>query len=95
MMSLNCEEIDAREEELLAELERLRVAGGYDLTALLVTNPLGEGRERILLKGEAWIVEKAFNVAVKNSTCTVPRVLSRKKDLIPAIGQALSMGQGK
>jgi len=95
MMSLDCEEIDAREEELLAELERLRASGGYDLTALLVTNPLGEGRERILLKGEAWIVEKAFNVAVKNSTCTVPRVLSRKKDLIPAIGHALSMGQGR
>ena len=95
MMSLDCEEIDAREEELLAELERLRAANGYDLTALLITNPLGEGRERILLKGETWIVEKAFNVKVEAGSCIVPRVLSRKKDLIPAIGQALSMSQGR
>ncbi len=95
MMSLDCEEIDAREQELLAELERLRAANGYDLTALLITNPLGEGRERILLKGETWIVEKAFNVKVEAGTCIVPRVLSRKKDLIPAIGQALSMSQGR
>lgn len=95
MMSLDCEEIDAREEDLLAELERLRAANGYDLTALLITNPLGEGRERILLKGETWIVEKAFNVKVEAGTCIVPRVLSRKKDLIPAIGQALSMSQGR
>jgi manganese-dependent inorganic pyrophosphatase len=95
MMSLDCTEIDAREKELLDELERLRKAGNYDLTALLVTNPLGKGQERILLRGETWIVEKAFGVTVTNGACTVPRVMSRKKDFIPAIGQALSLGQGR
>jgi len=93
MMSLDCAEIDAREKELLAELERLRKAHNYDLTTLLITNPLGKGHERILLKGETWIVEKAFNVKVVNDTCVVPRVMSRKKDFIPAIGQVLSMGR--
>ena len=93
MMSLDCAEIDLRERELVAELERLRVAHNYDLTVLLVLNPLGKVQERILLRGQAWIVEKAFGVTVVNDTCTVPRVMSRKKDFIPAIGQALSMGQ--
>ncbi|MGO9691145.1 MAG: putative manganese-dependent inorganic diphosphatase [Syntrophobacteraceae bacterium] len=93
MMSLDCAEIDARERELVAELERLRSENGYDLVALLVLNPLGKGQERILLRGETWIVEKAFNVKVVNDTCTVYRVMSRKKDFIPAIGQVLSMGQ--
>jgi manganese-dependent inorganic pyrophosphatase len=92
MMSLDCAEIDARERELVGELERLRVSNGYDLTVLLVLNPLGKGQERILLRGETWIVEKAFNVKVVNDTCTVYRVMSRKKDFIPAIGQVLSMG---
>jgi manganese-dependent inorganic pyrophosphatase len=92
MMSLDCAEIDARERELVDELERLRSANNYALTALLVLNPLGKGQERILLRGETWIVEKAFNVKVVNDTCTVPRVMSRKKDFIPAIGQVLSMG---
>lgn len=95
MMSLDCSEIDARERELVAELERLRTANNYALVALLVLNPLGKGQERILLRGETWIVEKAFNVKVVNDTCTVHRVMSRKKDFIPAIGQALSMGQGR
>jgi manganese-dependent inorganic pyrophosphatase len=95
MMSLDCAEIDARERELVAELERLRSANGYDLVVLLVLNPLGKGQERILLRGEAWIVEKAFDVTVANDTCTVPRVMSRKKDFIPAIGQVLSMGRGR
>jgi manganese-dependent inorganic pyrophosphatase len=93
MMSLDCAEIDARERELVGELERLRTTNNYDLTALLVLNPLGKVQERILLRGETWIVEKAFNVKVVNDTCTVPRVMSRKKDFIPAIGQVLSMGQ--
>jgi manganese-dependent inorganic pyrophosphatase len=93
MMSLDCAEIDSRERELVNELERLRTANNYDLTVLLVLNPLGKGQERILLRGETWIVEKAFNVKVANDTCTVYRVMSRKKDFIPAIGQVLSLGQ--
>jgi manganese-dependent inorganic pyrophosphatase len=95
MMSLDCAEIDARERELVEELERLRLANNYDLTALLVLNPLGKVQERVLLRGETWIIEKAFNVKVVNDTCTIPRVMSRKKDFIPAIGQVLSMGQGR
>jgi manganese-dependent inorganic pyrophosphatase len=95
MMALDCEEIAAREPELLEELERLRLANKYDLAVLLVLNPLGKKQERILVRGEAWIVEKAFNVAVAQGTCTVPRVLSRKKDFIPAIGQVLSLGRSR
>ena len=93
MMSLDCAEIDMRERELVGELERLRVANNYDLTALLVLNPLGKVQERILLRGETWIVEKAFNVKVVNDTCIVPWVMSRKKDFIHAIGQVLSTGR--
>ena len=93
MMVLDCKDIDLREEEILAELERTRVSNGYDLTVLLVTNPLSSSHERVLLSGETWIVEKAFNVEVEGGTCILPRVMSRKKDFIPAIGQALSMGR--
>jgi manganese-dependent inorganic pyrophosphatase len=93
MMVLDCEDIDRREEDILSELERLRTSGGYDLTVLLVTNPLSASYERVLLSGETWMVEKAFNVKVENGTCILPQVMSRKKDFIPAIGQVLSMGR--
>ncbi len=93
MMVFDCEQIDLRESELLDELERIRIANGYDLTALLVTNPLSAQQERVLLKGETWVVEKAFGVKVKDDTCILPRVMSRKKDFIPAIGQALSLSR--
>lgn len=91
MMVLDCNEIDLREDDLLAELERLRVTNGYDLTALLVTNPVSSSHERVLLKGDVWMVEKAFKIKVEDDTCILPRVMSRKRDFIPALGQALSM----
>lgn len=93
MMVLDCKDIDLREEDLLEELERLRVSGGYDLTVLLVTNPISSSHERVLVKGELWMVEKAFDVKVEEGTCILPRVMSRKKDFIPGLGQALSMSR--
>ena len=92
MMVLDCEKVDWIAPALLAELERIRVAGSYDLTVLLITNPLLASYERVFVRGEEWIVEKAFNIKIENSTCILPRVMSRKKDFIPALGQALSMG---
>ena len=92
-MILECKDIDLREEEILAELERIRVSNGYDLTVLLVTNPLSSSHERVFLSGETRIVEKAFNVQVEGNTCILQRVMSREKDFIPAIGQALSVGR--
>ncbi|TAN41892.1 MAG: putative manganese-dependent inorganic diphosphatase [Nitrospirae bacterium] len=94
MMVLDCKDIDLREGDLLEELERLRQANGYDLTVLLVTNPISSSHERVLVKGEVWMVEKAFSVKVEDGTCILPRVMSRKKDFIPSIGQALSMSRG-
>ncbi len=88
-MVLDCEEIDLREKEILDELERLRVANNYFMIALLVMNPLIATYERVFVRGEAWVVEKAFDVKVVDDTCILPRVLSRKKDFIPAIGRAL------
>lgn len=91
MMVMNCEDLYVREEELIAELERLRAANSYNLAVLLVTNPIYSKQERVLVRGEHWIIEKAFGVKVEDDRCVLPNVLSRKKDFIPAIGLALSM----
>jgi manganese-dependent inorganic pyrophosphatase len=85
MMVLDCEEIDIREAELLEELERLRILNSYDLAALLVTNPLSSANERILMKGEKWLVEKAFNLKFEGDVGILPGVL--RKRFYPAIGQ--------
>lgn len=89
MMVLNCEEIDLREAELLEELDRLRQEKNYDLTVMLVTNPLNAEFERVLATGETWIIEKAFKCQIKEGTCRIPGVMSRKRDFIPAVGKVL------
>ncbi len=89
MMVLDCDEIDSMEEDLLIELERMRSSHDYDLTVLLVTNPLSSKQERVFLKGETWLIEKAFNVKVEGDTCVLPGIISRKKNFIPAIGEVL------
>jgi len=86
---LNCEEIDLREAELLEELDRLRQEKNYDLTVMLVTNPLNAEFERVLASGETWIIEKAFKCEIEEGTCRIPGVMSRKKDFIPAVGKVL------
>lgn len=90
MMVIDCEEIDLREAELLEELDRLRQEKSYDLTVMLVTNPLNAEFERVLASGETWIIEKAFPACeLKDGTCRIPGVMSRKKDFIPAVGKVL------
>ncbi|MFA5810103.1 MAG: putative manganese-dependent inorganic diphosphatase, partial [Thermoleophilia bacterium] len=89
MMVLNCEEIDLREAELLEELDRLRREKNYDLTVMLVTNPLNAEFERVLASGETWIIEKAFSCVIIAGVCRIPGVMSRKRDFIPAVGKVL------
>lgn len=92
MMVLNCEEIELREDEILEELHRLQETEGYDLSVMLVTNPLNVAHERIIAAGETWIIDKAFDIDCSDGTCRVPVVLSRKKDFIPAVGKVLGSG---
>ena len=75
--------------DILDELNRLQKSKGYDLTVLLVTNPLNAAHERVLSAGETWIIEKAFDVECVDGICRIPRVLSRKRDFIPAVSRVL------
>jgi manganese-dependent inorganic pyrophosphatase len=93
MMVPDYNEIDNLKEAILSELEKLRIINKYDLTVLLVTNPVSSSNEYVFLRGETWIVEKAFDVKVKDGTCILPCVMSRKKDFIPAIGHILSFAE--
>ena len=91
MMVLDCEAIELREAEILEELKRLRDTEGFDLTVMLVTNPLNVAHERVIAAGETWIIDRAFDVDCSDGTCRIPAVLSRKKDFIPAVGKVLGV----
>ena len=85
VMVIDKEEINAKEAAIMSEMEVLFAEKGYDLVALLITNPLEQG-ETVFVKGDKRIIEKAFDVVVENGKCHIPKTLSRKKEFIPKIG---------
>ncbi len=92
IMVLDEHEIETKKDALKQEMERLRKAKRYDLLAFLITNPLKKG-EKVLVKGDKQIIERAFEVEVEDDECLLPGTMSRKKDFIPAIGYFCSTSE--
>jgi manganese-dependent inorganic pyrophosphatase len=73
-----------RRPELLAELERVREQAGYALFALMITDIVAKGTE-LLVAGDTALVERAFDVAAVDGVLDLPGVMSRKKQVAPAL----------
>ena len=79
----------ARKEDILAELQKQKSEKKYDLILLMVTNVLKEGTE-LLFAGDPDIIRNAFSAEaedVHDSHVFLPKVLSRKKQIVPALSQ--------
>ena len=81
---VNSEHILARKEEFLAEMEKTRKEKGYSLMLLMLTDVLLEGTQLIYL-GDEETIRMAFSPDAKNNVVFLPRVMSRKKQIIPAL----------
>ena len=73
-----------RKDELLAALQNLCDENGYDFSALMVTD-ITEGGTQLLCVGDCSYVEKAFDASPQNGTIDLPGVMSRKKQVAPAL----------
>lgn len=73
-----------RKDELLAALKDLRDENGYDFSALMVTD-ITEGGTQLLCVGDCSPVEKAFDARPQNGVIDLPGVMSRKKQVAPAL----------
>lgn len=76
-------------EEMLTYMNNKAENGNFDLLLLLLTDILNEGSQ-ILAVGNTNIVEKTFNVTLKDNTAFLPGVLSRKKQVIPPITNVIT-----
>ena len=56
----------------------------YSLMLLMLTDVLLEGTQLIYL-GDEETIRQAFSPDAKNNTVFLPRVMSRKKQIIPAL----------
>ena len=74
----------ARKSDFLALMERELVNRGYDMMLLMLTDVLKEGTT-LLAVGDLETVEHAFNVKVRDHAAFLPGVISRKKQVVPAL----------
>ena len=81
---VNSEHILRRKDEFLAEMEKTRKEKDYSLMLLMLTDVLLEGTQLIYL-GDEDAIRMAFSPDAKNNVVFLPHVMSRKKQVIPAL----------
>jgi len=79
---------DTMKEALFDDLKALKEEGGRHTTMLLLTDILKEGSQLLVASDDESIIEKAFDVKLENSQIWLPKVLSRKKQVIPFLEKA-------
>ena len=73
-----------RKEQFLELMRKKARKEGYSMLILMLTDVLLEGTQ-IIYVGDDEIVQQAFNVTPRDNTVFLPRVMSRKKQVIPML----------
>lgn len=81
---VNSAHIMERKEEFLAQMRETMKEKKYSLMLLMLTDVLREGTQLIYL-GDEETIRQAFSAEAKNNTVFLPQVMSRKKQIIPAL----------
>jgi len=74
---------DDMKEELFEAMQKVKDENGRHTLILLLTDIMQEGSQLLVLSDESAKVESAFNVKLENNQVWLPKVMSRKKQVIP------------
>lgn len=88
--TVDINEVFERQEELEKEMLEVSTNEKYDLFVLLVTDIINSDSKILVVGAEKDKVGSAFNVQLENNTAFLPGVVSRKKQVVPQITEALS-----
>ncbi|MFI3313294.1 MAG: putative manganese-dependent inorganic diphosphatase [Eubacteriales bacterium] len=81
---LDSQAILDRKDEFLREMKLAMEDKPYSFVILMVTDVLLSGSHLIYL-GDSDTIQQAFNVETVDNTCFLPKVMSRKKQVIPSL----------
>jgi len=84
--SLDFSLLEEKKTELFAELNGIKESNNYQLAALMLTNIIEESTELIFV-GDEKAVEQAYSVETKAGAAYLPGVVSRKKQIVPALAK--------
>jgi manganese-dependent inorganic pyrophosphatase len=74
---------DNMKEELFEAMAELKDEEGRHSVLLLLTDIMQEGSQLLVLSDDNSKIEKAFNVTLEDNQVWLPKVMSRKKQIIP------------
>lgn len=81
---VNSDHILKRKDEFIAQMRETSRKNHYDLMLLMLTDVLLEGTQLLYL-GDEEDIRMAFSPDAKNNVVFLPKVMSRKKQIIPAL----------
>ncbi|KPL59428.1 manganese-dependent inorganic pyrophosphatase [Rossellomorea vietnamensis] len=82
-------DVFGRQAEVEAAMETMIKEKGLDLFLLVVTDILENDSTALALGSKSAEVEKAFNVTLQNNTALLKGVVSRKKQIVPVLTDAM------
>ncbi|WP_437272581.1 manganese-dependent inorganic pyrophosphatase [Staphylococcus succinus] len=88
--AVDIDEVFERQEELEKEMLETSANEKYDLFVLVVTDIINSNSKILVVGPEKDKVGTAFNVELNNGTAFLPGVVSRKKQVVPQITEALN-----
>ena len=74
---------DNMKDELFKEMQNLKDEGKRHSVLLMLTDIIQEGTQLLVLSDEPLKIEEAFDVTLKDTQVWLPKVMSRKKQIIP------------
>ena len=88
--TVDIEDVKKRQDELEAVISKVVAEKNLDLFLLVITDILENDSLALAIGNEAAKVEKAFNVTLENNTALLKGVVSRKKQVVPVLTDAMA-----
>ncbi|MED3435856.1 manganese-dependent inorganic pyrophosphatase [Bacillus velezensis] len=88
--TVDIEDVKKRQPELEAALSKVIAEKNLDLFLLVITDILENDSLVLAIGDQASKVEKAFNVTLENNTALLKGVVSRKKQVVPVLTDAIA-----
>lgn len=87
---VDIEDVLKRKEALIEEMEKLSVANHYGLYLLVITDILESHSHGLVVGSQLDAVEQAFSTRIVDHEISLEGVVSRKKQVVPPLTEALS-----
>lgn len=87
---VDVEDVFSKQAQLEEAIQQANLNNGFDLFILVVTNILDSDSVVLAIGNPVAAVEEAFNVKLENNKAVLKGVVSRKKQVVPQLTEALT-----